>query len=48
MSERDTQLGDGETAVCHVCEQRFQTQEDLAKHLLRAHPDEVFNEVQAD
>ena len=48
MSEREAQLDDGETAVCHVCEQRFETQEALSKHLLDAHPGELFSEVQGD
>jgi hypothetical protein len=37
MSERETQSGDAEVAACHVCAQVFDTQEDLAKHLMEAH-----------
>ena len=48
MSERETQSGDVETAVCHVCDQRFETQEDLSKHLMDSHPDEFFSEVTED
>ncbi|HEX3301143.1 MAG TPA: hypothetical protein VHW68_13685 [Actinomycetota bacterium] len=48
MSERDNQAGDTETAVCHVCDQRFGTQEELAKHLIDAHPDDLLGEVVGD
>jgi hypothetical protein len=41
MSEADTQQGDGEVGVCHVCGERFETQEALASHLMRAHADDV-------
>jgi hypothetical protein len=30
-----------ETAICHVCGQRFSTQEELLKHLEQAHPDDL-------
>jgi len=46
MSEREAQSGDGETAVCHVCDQRFDTQEELSKHLIGAHPDDLLSEAQ--
>lgn len=48
MSERDTQTGDTETAVCHVCDQRFGTQEELTKHLIDAHPNDLFGETTED
>jgi len=48
MGEREAQSGDLETAVCHVCDQRFGTQEELAKHLIDAHPEETFRDVQED
>jgi hypothetical protein len=41
VRERDSQQGDAETAVCHVCNERFSTQEQLLKHLEQAHPDDV-------
>ena len=28
MSEREEQAGDGEIAVCHVCDERFSTKEN--------------------
>jgi hypothetical protein len=40
MSEADVQRDDGELGVCHVCGERFETQE-LADHLMRAHADDV-------
>ena len=30
-----------ETAICHVCGERFSTQEELLKHLEQAHPDDL-------
>ena len=41
MTERNAQDGDGETAVCHVCDRRFSTQEELLKHLEETHPDDL-------
>ena len=37
MSERETQRGDPEVGVCHVCGETFPTQEELSKHLIEAH-----------
>jgi Zinc finger, C2H2 type len=37
MSERETQRGDPEVGVCHVCGESFPTQEELSKHLIEAH-----------
>jgi|SoiMetStandDraft_2_1073263.scaffolds.fasta_scaffold133030_1 hypothetical protein len=37
MSERESQTGDTEVGQCHICAQRFPTQEDLSRHLLEAH-----------
>ena len=34
MSERETQRGDPEVGVCHVCGETFPTQEELSKHLI--------------
>jgi hypothetical protein len=48
MSEANTQSGDGEAAVCHVCNERFETQEELAKHLMDTHPDDLLPDVPAD
>ena len=44
MTERDTQGGDGETAVCHVCGQTLSTQEDLLVHLRDEHPGELLTD----
>ena len=41
MTERNAQDGDGETAVCHVCDRRFSTQEELLKHLEETHPGDL-------
>jgi len=35
------QSGDAETAVCHICDETFDTQADLLKHLQTEHPDDV-------
>ena len=48
MNERGTQSGDGETAVCHVCEATFETQADLLAHLQSEHPDDLLPEMQED
>ena len=48
MSEANTQSGDGEAAMCHVCNERFETQEELAKHLMDTHPDDLLPDVPAD
>ena len=37
MSKRETQRGDPEIGVCHVCGQTFPTQEELSKHLIETH-----------
>lgn len=37
MSERETQGGDPEVGVCHVCGETFPTQEELSKHLIETH-----------
>ena len=44
MSERTEQAGDSEIGRCHVCGQTFSTQEDLAKHLMDSHPDDLLDE----
>ena len=41
MSEADTQRGDGQIGLCHVCGERFGTQEELADHLMQTHADDV-------
>jgi hypothetical protein len=41
MTERDEQGGDPEIAVCHVCEQTFETQLALSQHLMETHADDV-------
>ena len=45
MTEKDAQEGDRETAVCHVCDRRFSTQEELLKHLEETHPDDLLPNV---
>ena len=47
MSERTTQRGDGEVGVCHVCGERFDTQEALAEHLMRSHEDDLLGSEEA-
>jgi hypothetical protein len=37
--------GDEETAICHVCDQRFQTQGELLKHLEETHPSDLLPDV---
>ena len=44
MNEREAQAGDGETAICHICDRRFDTQEELSKHLIDDHPDTSFSQ----
>ena len=41
MSERENQQGDPETAVCHVCDRHFDSQEALSRHLMDEHPGEL-------
>lgn len=40
MSERETQRGDGEVAVCHICDERTATQEELIHHMEAAHQED--------
>ena len=40
MGEQDTDHGDGEISICHVCDREF-TQAELLKHLEDAHPDDL-------
>ena len=44
MSERERQAGADETGVCHVCGRTFATQEDLSKHLMEDHQEELLGE----
>jgi hypothetical protein len=48
MSERENQRGDEEVAVCHVCEARLDTQEELLVHLREEHPGELLANDPAD
>ena len=41
MSEFESQSGDGEIAVCHVCAKEFPTQKALLAHLEEAHDGEI-------
>lgn len=40
MSERETQGGDGEVAICHICDKEFPTQEELIHHMEAAHQED--------
>jgi uncharacterized C2H2 Zn-finger protein len=40
VSEMETQRGDDEIGRCHVCGDVFPTQEELSRHLMKAHPDQ--------
>jgi hypothetical protein len=48
MTERDEQRGDPEIGVCHVCGTRFDTQRELAQHLLDAHDGDLLPTPGAD
>jgi hypothetical protein len=37
-----------ETAVCHVCDARFDTQLQLAEHLRTEHPDDMLVDPAAE
>jgi hypothetical protein len=41
MTERESQSGDGEVAICHVCNKEFSTQEKLLAHLNEQHEAEL-------
>ena len=41
MTERNEQAGDGEIAICHVCDRPFGTQEELLAHLDEDHPGDL-------
>ena len=41
MSEVERQGGDPEVGTCHVCGGTFATQEELSKHLLDDHDEEL-------
>jgi hypothetical protein len=45
LSEREMQSSDEETAICHVCDQRFRTQGELLKHLEETHPRDLLPDV---
>ena len=40
MAERENQGGDGEVAICHICDRRFDTQEAMSRHLIDDHEGE--------
>lgn len=40
MAERENQSGDGEVAICHICDRRFDTQEAMSRHLIDDHEGE--------
>jgi hypothetical protein len=41
MGEADEQRGDSEIGTCHVCGSEFPSQEDLSKHLMDAHQEDL-------
>jgi hypothetical protein len=48
MTERDVRVGEGDGAVCDVCGMRFDSEDDLQEHIVKAHPDEVMPGVWED
>jgi hypothetical protein len=48
MSEIDEQRGDGEVGRCHVCGGEFDTQEELSKHLMDAHDEDLLPDPDPD
>ena len=44
MSERENQRGAEEIGICHVCGMTFPTQEDLSKHLMDEHEEDLLSE----
>ena len=46
MSEFEAQSGDGEIGKCHVCGQEFPTQEELSKHLMDVHGEDLLPDAQ--
>jgi hypothetical protein len=44
MGEADEQRGNSEIGTCHVCGEEFASQEDLSKHLMEAHQEELFSQ----
>jgi hypothetical protein len=46
MSEVDEQRGDGELGNCHVCGREFSSQEELSKHLMDVHEEDLLPEAQ--
>jgi hypothetical protein len=45
MAERETHPEDEEIGVCHVCGERFESQELLLAHLAHMHPDDVLPQI---
>jgi hypothetical protein len=41
MSEVDEQRGDSEIGKCHVCGSEFSSQEELSKHLMDVHGEDL-------
>jgi hypothetical protein len=48
MSEIDEQRGDGEVGRCHVCGREFASQEDLSKHLMDAHDEDLLPDAERE
>ena len=41
MTEVDEQRGDSEVGTCHLCGSEFSSQEELSKHLMDVHEQDV-------
>jgi Zinc finger, C2H2 type len=41
MSERETQTGDDEVGICHICGETFPSQEMLSRHLMDEHDEDA-------
>ena len=48
MSEVVEQRGDGEISTCHVCGIELPSQEELARHLMEVHQEDVLPERQGE
>ena len=44
MTEVNEQRGDGEIGKCHLCGSEFSSQEELSKHLMDVHEQDVLPE----
>jgi Zinc finger, C2H2 type len=46
MSGVDGQRGGGQIGKCHVCGREFSSQEELSKHLMDVHEEDLLPEAQ--